>query len=188
MRTKRLQVFTAFLGLILALGRAENAWTQEVSEYTVKAAYLFNFTKFTEWPDKAFAGADSPLVIGILGDDPFGSELDKAVEGKTVNGRGLKVKRFNGYDGSQAAALRKCHVLFIAYSEKDRLRDVLQALSGAPVLTVSEIEQFPVKDGMILFDQEGQKIVLQINPTAAEKAGLKISSKLLMVSKVYKPE
>lgn len=161
---------------------------QEVSEYAVKAAYLVNFIKFTTWPAKAYTDENGATVIGILGDDPFGATLDAMVRDKAVDGHSLIVRRFESYDGSQDAALRSCHILFIAYSEKDRLRDILRALRGAPVLTVSEIERFPLAGGMIQFDQEGQRITLDINPASAGKAGLTLSSRLLQIAKIYKVE
>jgi len=160
----------------------------EVSEYTVKAAFIYNFAKFVTWPDKALGKAGSPMVIGVVGDDPFGSALDDAVAGKSVDGHPLTVKRFDGFSDANAGALRKCHILFISYSEKDKVGDILTALKGASVLTVSEIEKFPLKGGVVLFDMEGSKVTLEINPEAAKKAGLEISSKLLQVAKVFKSE
>ncbi len=173
--------------MALILGLVLPAFGQ-ISEYTVKAAYLFNFAKFVEWPKGTWPDNDVPLVIGVLGDDPFDKALDAAVEGKSRNGHPIRVRRFGLFDGTQTAQLRQCQILFIAYSEKDRLREILQSLKGAPVLTVSEIEQFPVAGGMILFDQEGERITLAINPRAAQKAQLNISSKLLQVARIYKSE
>jgi hypothetical protein len=160
----------------------------DVSEYTVKSAYLFNFARFVDWPDNAFAKSTSPLVIGIVGDDPFGSALTEAVNGKSVGTHPLAVKRFGAYDKSLAGSLKKCQILFVSYSEKDNAREILQSLEGAPVLTVSEIEKFLPLGGMILFDQDGEKIVLDVNPNKATDAGMTISSKLLSVSKLYKGE
>ena len=160
----------------------------QVSEYAVKAAYLYNFVKFVEWPPGAFRNEYVPFLIGILGDDPFGDLLDSAVKDKGIFSRAIHVKRFDGFDGTQIAQLRHCQILFIAYSEKGRLREILQALRGSQVLTVSEIEKFPLLGGMIFFDQEGQRVTLAINLKAAQRAQLTISSKLLQVSKIYKAE
>jgi len=180
--------FLAVLGLALSPPGGGGVAAQEFSEYTVKAAYLVNFIKFVTWPGKAYADDNGAIVIGILGEDPFGDTLDGMVKGKAIEGRSILVRRFESYDGSQDAALRRCHVLFISYSEKDRLRDILKALQGSPVLTVSEIERFPLSGGMIQFDQEGQRITLAINPAAAQRAGLTLSSRLLQVSKIHKSE
>jgi hypothetical protein len=164
------------ISLILALGLPALA-----DEYGLKATALYNFAKFVTWPAKAFAGADAPLVIGVLGADPFGKNLDGVVEGKTINGHPLKVKRFS----AAADGLKSCHVLFICSSEKDKVGEVLGALKGSNVLTVSEIDNFPGKGGHLLLGMEGKKIALQINVGAAKKAGLEISSKLLQVCKIY---
>jgi hypothetical protein len=177
----------AVLGFLVFLIGIPGVWA-EVSEYTVKAAFIYNFAKFVTWPAKSLGKAGSPMVIGVLGDDPFGSALDDAVAGKSVDGHPLTVKRFDGFSDANAGALRKCQILFISYSEKDKVGDVLTALKGASVLTVSEIEKFPLKGGDVLFDMEGSKVTLEINPEAAKKAGLEISSKLLQVAKIYKSE
>jgi len=157
-----------------------------VTEYGLKAAYLFNFAKFVEWPAGAFASEEAPLQIGILGEDPFGEELDRVVSGKSVGKHPIKVRRFGTFSKASLQDLRRCQVLFIAYSEKGRAREVLAALSGVGVLTVSEIERFHILGGMISFDQVGKKIALVVNPSAAQHAGLTISARLLQVAKVYK--
>ncbi len=160
----------------------------QVSEYAVKAAYLLNFVWFVNWPEKVYDDEDGAIEIGILGDDPFGDTLDNMAKGKVINGHSIIIRRFENFDEGQAEKLRKCHLLFICYSEKNSLPGILRILKGAPVLTVSEIEKFPLLGGMILFDQEGQRITLAINPKAAQKAKLEISSKLLQVSKIFRAE
>ena len=160
----------------------------QFSEYAVKAAYLFNFAKFVQWPDGTFDNAASPIIIGVLGEDPFGGELDRTVEGKSIDGHPIRIKRFGAFDENRIYQFQKCNILFIAYSEKDNIKGILEALNGTNVLTVSEIEQFPNLGGMVLFDQEGQRITLGINLGAAQKEKLKISSKLLQVAKIYKSE
>ena len=174
--------------LFIALGWLLPAFGGEVSEYGVKAAYLFNFAKFVNWPDGTFANEKAPLVIGILGDDPFEEDLDDAVAGKSVNQHPIKIHRFGNFRADLSGQIRGCQILFIAYSEKNRLKEILGALKGASVLTVSEIDQFPLFGGEILFDQVGKRIGLVVNPKAAHKANLEISAKLLQVSKIYKPE
>jgi len=187
LKSTKLKKISALLSL-LAFGWALPLGAGEVSEYQVKAAYLFNFAKFVQWPQEVFANADTPLVIGVLGDDPFGEDLDKAVEGKTINGHIIKIRRFDNFDPNMAPDIRKCQILFIAYSEKNRLEDVIKNLRGSSILTVSEIEKFPLMGGMILFDQNGKKINLVVNPAAARKAKLEISARLLQVSKIYRSE
>jgi hypothetical protein len=177
-KSKRTILRTMTLSLlVLLLAALPKRATAGASEYAVKAAYLFNFTQFVQWPKGALADG-APLVIGIAGDDPFGSDLDDAVKGKSAGGHPLEVKRFG------SGKVGKCQVLFIAFSEKSRVKEILQS-AGKGVLTVSEIEQFPLKGGIIQFDQEGQKIVLTLNAAAAKKGGLTISSQLLQVAKLY---
>lgn len=183
MKTTRIFLLSLLLGAFLPAAVPKPA-AGGASEYAVKAAYLYNFTQFVQWP-KGALGADSPMVIGILGDDPFGDALDGAVQGKSAGGHSLAVKRLGGFSPASASKLAKCQVLFISYSEKDRVKEILQSLKGSPVLTVSEIEQFPLKGGVIQFDQEGQKITITLNESAAKKAGLSVSSQLLQVAKLY---
>ncbi|MBI1747845.1 MAG: YfiR family protein [Acidobacteria bacterium] len=151
------------------------------SEYQVKAAFLYNFAKFIEWPDEAFTGAGAPIVFGIIGEDPFGRLLDQAVKGKSIRGREFVVKRLRG---SQDAGI--CHILFISASEKKHVSQILERLKGAPVVTVSELDHFAQAGGIINFFVEENKVRFEINIDAAERAKLKISSKLLALSKVVR--
>jgi len=177
----------ARLGLLGAVWLLPGTLVPEtVTEYGLKAAYLFNFAKFVEWPEGAFDNEEAPLQIGILGEDPFGEELDRVVSGKSVGKHPIKVRRFGPFSKASPPDLRRCQVLFVAYSEKGKVREVLAALSGAGVLTVSEIERFHILGGMISFDQVGKKIALVINPAAAQHAGLLVSARLLQVARVYK--
>jgi hypothetical protein len=150
------------------------------SEYQVKAAFLYNFTKFVEWPDSAFAGSDSPFVIGIVGRDPFGSILDRTVEGKTVVGRNFVVRRYR-----TAADMQPCHLLFISESENGRLAKVLQRV-GRHTLTVGDVDKFLQRGGAVNFVIESNKVRFEINLDAADRAGLRISSKLLALARVVK--
>ena len=161
------------LVLMLAAGgvRAEEF---QPSEYQLKAAFLFNFAKFVEWPPGAFPEAKSPMIIGVLGDNPFGAELERTIRDKIVNGRPLQIREFRS-----PAEARECHILFVSNSEKKRLPEVVESLRGTNVLTVGEAENFIESGGMISFVREGNKIRFQINDQAARGAGLKISSKLM---------
>lgn len=170
----------SLLGVVILLSAQPKRAAAGASEYAVKAAYLFNFTQFVQWPKGTMAD-DAPLVIGIAGEDPFGSDLDDAIQGKSANGHPLEIKRFG------SGKVGRCQVLFIAFSEKNRVKEILQS-AGKGVLTVSELDQFPLKGGIIQFDQEGQKIVLTLNASAAKKAGLSVSSQLLQVAKLYEGE
>jgi hypothetical protein len=152
-------------------------------EYRVKAAFLYNFSKFVDWPVGVFDGTQAPLVIGILGEDPFGPILDQTVAGKTIGSRPFAIQR-----GLQLDELQNVHVLFISRSETQRLAELFGALQGRNVLTVSEIEEFAQRGGIISFLMEQSKVRFQINPAAADGAGLRISSKLLRLAQVVSTE
>lgn len=153
---------------------------QAANEYQVKAAFLYNFVKFVEWPAEAFSSG-GPLVIGVVGNDPFGSALDQAISGKNVSGRQLIIRRFKvGQD------LRACHILFISSSEQNRLAQIIHSLRGASVLTVGEMGQFNQQGGIINFIMEASKVRFEINAGMAEQSGLKISSKLLALAKAVR--
>ena len=155
-------------------GRAQES---QPTEYQLKAAVLFNIAKFVEWPAAAFAETTSPIVIGILGENPFRDDLERTIRNKTVNDRPLVIKEFHSLGEAT-----NCHILFISTSEKARLPEILESLRKTTVLTVSETDGFTEAGGMINFFLEGNKNRFQINDTVAKNAGLKISSKLLSLS------
>jgi hypothetical protein len=148
-----------------------------VSEYQVKAVFLYNFTKFTDWPASAFASSNAPIVIGIVGEDPFGKTLDAVINGDTARGHPLVVKRLRADED-----LRSCQVLFIGRSEKKRLSSLLQKLKSSPVLTVSDATDFAEQGGMVSFLLVQKNVKFEINQAAAEAAGLQISAKLLKLA------
>jgi hypothetical protein len=160
-------------GLIwTAAGAAAQA--EPSRENQIKAVFLFNFPQFVDWPSRAFANAQSPLVIGLLGEDPFGLFLDEMVRGEMVNNRPLAVQRFGRVED-----VTDCQVLFISRSEDGRLKAIVASLKGRNILTVSDAESFDQDGGMIRFATENNKIRLKINLAAAKAADLTISSKLL---------
>jgi hypothetical protein len=150
---------------------------QAFREYDLKAVFLYNFTQFVEWPPRAFPDSSTPLVIGILGADPFGKILDEVVRGEVIRNRKLIVQRY-----ARPEEVKTCHVLFISRSETGRLDQLLASLKGRNILTVGESGGFTQQGGMIGFATERNKIRLRINLTAAKEAGLIISSKLLRVA------
>lgn len=153
--------------------------TTPIREYQVKAVFLFNFTQFVEWPAEAFAHSTAPLVIGVLGEDPFGAFLDETVRGETASGRSLIVERYR-----RVQEIGNCQVLFISRSESDRLDQILASLAGKPVLTVGDIEGFAVRGGVIRLATVGGKVRLRINLNSAKAAKLIISSKLLRPAEI----
>jgi hypothetical protein len=170
-------VISALLALVwlcAPIARAE-------SEYDVKAAYLFKFTKFIEWPATAFAGPDAPFVIGIVGRDPFNGGLDRLIAGNTTGARRLEVQHLNATDST---GLRGCQMVFVSASEQRRLPNILSALQGRPVLVVGESEGFASAGGMLGFALRESRVGIEINSAAARQARLKISSQLLNLAKL----
>ncbi len=148
------------------------------SEYRVKAAFLFNFAKFVDWPEDAFSAPDAPIIFGILGDDPFGEALD-IIKGKTINGRKVVTNRFK-----DANEIKTCHVLFIGSSEKKNAPSILRTLKPLRILLVGDMENFARQGGVINFIIVNNKVGFEINVDAAKRSGLKISSKLLSLAKI----
>ena len=169
--------------LFLALPAAAARSPEKELEYKVKAAVLYNFAKFVEWPAAAFPEPRSPFNLCVLGDDPFGPSLDRTVAGESIDGRPIAVQR-----GARLAELKGCHLLFVSHSERERQREVLAALRDAAVLTVGDAGRFLDDGGMIDFVLEGNKVRFEVNLTAVEKSPLKISSKLLRLARVVRPE
>ena len=172
----------ALLAILLALAAPPGRAQAPPTEYQVKAVFLFNFSQFVDWPVAAFADGRSPLVIGVLGDDPFGAMLDEIVQGETVNGRPLAVRRYKSIDEVDA-----CHILFIGRSQLGQLDAVVAALKDRNVLTVGDFEGFTSHGGIIRFVTVGNKIRLRINLAAAQQARLTISSKLLRPAHIVAP-
>ena len=164
----------------LVLAAAWESWAQRPTEYEVKAAFLFNFAKFTEWPDSAFADTHAPLLIGVVGSDPFGPILDRTVAGKTVGGRRFVVRRF----AKPSDGLHDCHVLFIGSSAAESISSSLAALQEAPVLTVGESDRFCENGGIINLVLRQNRVRFQISPKAADRAGLGLSSRLLRLAEI----
>ena len=150
-----------------------------LSEYQVKAAYLYYFSTFVEWPAGTFAHPRDALVIGVLGVDPFGVTLDDTLRGKTINGHPLVVKRFQKIEEA-----RDSHILYISASERDRLPSILKGLEGAAVLTVGDIDQFASRGGQIAFRMEDKKVRFDINAEAVERARIKVSAQLMKLGRI----
>jgi hypothetical protein len=157
---------------LTAGARSESAPTT-FKEYQVKAAFLFNFSKFVEWPARKFADGTSPIVIGVLGVNPFGPELEKAVMHRHINGREVVVQQFES-----AEAARISHLLFVSAGSDSSILKSLRALEGSAVLTVGESEAFTRNGGMITLVLEADKLGFTINMDSAGRTGLKISAQL----------
>jgi YfiR/HmsC-like len=181
---KSLWVFAlALTGWIGASPSGRAAETNVVAgEYQVKAAFLYNLTKFAEWPEASFTAPGAPLIIGIVGDDPFGTVLDDIIRGEMVGTHPLLIQRLKAdQEGGD------CQLLFFSRSENKSFLKQLSQLRGKPALTVSDIDQFAEQGGMINLHLIGKSVKIEVNPGAAEKAGLKLRAKLLSLARKVDP-
>jgi hypothetical protein len=175
---------TALLVLLLG-GAATPATSQdastggEVAEYELKAGFLYNFAKYVAWPADAFASPDAPIRIGVVGADPFGSDLERTLRDKTVNARGFEVLRYGN-----AEDVGSVHILFVPHSERSRLQGILERVKRRPVLTVGEDDAFSRRGGVVAILIERRQPRLQINLRAAAQQGLQIATKLLRIATI----
>lgn len=148
-------------------------------EYALKSVFLFNFCRFIEWPDEAFTSRDEPIVIGVIGEDPFGGMLEETVKGETLRGRSIRIERYR-----RPADIDRCHVLFVSGSDTGRFEDILRAVAGQSVVTVGETEAFLDRGGMIALTAERNRVRLSINPVRLRAENLVASSKLLQIAEI----
>jgi hypothetical protein len=148
------------------------------SEYQVKAVFLFNFTQFVEWPATAFPEPDAPFVIGVLGKDPFGTQLDAVVRGEHVDRHPLVIERY-----ANAAQIQRCNILFIPRGQT-AAESVPAAIKGRGVLTVSDADEADLKGIMIRLVVRNSRVRLRIDVDAAKADNLTISSKLLRPAEI----
>lgn len=164
--------------VLLVLTFSDASTQAQVSgEYRQKAVFLYDFAQFTQWPDDAFADAKAPLVIGVLGHNPFGPVLDDTIRGETAQGRTLVVEHYRRGD-----EIKTCHILFISQSETRRMDEIVKSLRGKPVLTVADANGPQATGVVIRFLVENNKVHFRINQEAAQAANLTLSSKLLRVA------
>ena len=177
----------ALLGLALvalALGTVSALpWQDNTLEYKVKAAFLYNFARYTEWPEGTFEKDDSPLVFAVVGEDPFGEILKATVKGKELNGRPLKLEHFKDLK-DLLAAKTGCHVLFVSDSLNKQQPEVHKALMTRPMFTVSDLDDFAALGGTARFFIKSNTISFTINQSSAKRQGLTISSQLLKLAKL----
>jgi hypothetical protein len=169
--------------ILLLLGAffITDAQAPAFDEYQVKAAFLYNFAKFVEWPPGTFASPNDPVAICIVGQDPFGSALEDMVQGKKIGDRAFTVRRLR--DTQQAS---NCQILFIGAGESKRTRALLETLKSTGILTVGETDDFTAAGGIIGLKLEGTRVRLQIAPETADRVRLRISSKLLGLAEIAK--
>jgi len=182
-----------FVTLVVPKARANSTTSRE---YEIKAAFLYNFIKFTDWPKEKMGDVNEPIVIGIIGKDPFGDAID-VIRDEQVKGRKLVIRWFKSFEESKESngkdkpsvhkeieAIRKCHLLFFSSSEKKKtIGEIMKALESSHVLTVGDMNGFLETGGVINLITEDKKVRFEINISAAERAGLKFRSQLLRLAK-----
>jgi hypothetical protein len=168
-RARRFRILLALLLFHLAVG----AHAQTSREDQIKAAFIYNFTKFIEWPAQSFTDGNAAIVIGVLGDSPMAGVLDDVVRGRKVNGRPITVRRIRS-----AAEAASAHVIFVSATDISYWTQVQAAIETSPIVTVGESPSFIQSGGTINLVVQGDKLRFEINMTAAERSGVKISAQL----------
>jgi YfiR/HmsC-like len=176
------KVSTIFILVTLIFYNTAYTQIPQTTEAQLKAAYLFNFLKFVQWPDSVFDTQDSPIVIGILGKDPFGSVIDELVKNEKIGSHPIIVKRYKNIN-----EVKSCNALYVSSSEGTVLQTLSKDIGTSPILTVSDIDNFSVNGGDIGFYTEGDKLRFTINIKTLQRSDLKVSSKLLRLAKVVSP-
>jgi hypothetical protein len=165
------------LGILAGPAAAGVRQSEQAPEYDLKAAFLYNFGTFTEWPAKAFAAPDAPFVVGVVGKDPFGAALEDTFRGQTVQKRRAEIRR-----SDDPAKLKGAHLLFVPATEKARFKEILEAFRGTSTLVVGESEGFAAAGGSMNLFIQSKRLAFEVNPAAAKRAGLTLSSKLLRLA------
>ena len=180
LRLRPLLIAVAAAWAFLAIS-ALQAQNPRPTDYEVKAAYLYNFGRFVEWPGKVAAAQSGPFAVCVLGQDPFGHSLDATLAGETIGGKTVVAKRISSDEESG-----DCQILFLSLTDDSRLNKIIADLDKKAVLTVSDMSQFVKRGGMIQFVLEGKKVRFEVNLTATQHAGLTLSSELLKVATAVK--
>jgi len=182
MRKRRFIIGLIFCLACLTLAVRAGAQSPDISdssEYLIKAGFTYNFAKLVQWPAGAFSQSDSPIVIGILGVDPFGKTIDQVLDGKKVNNRVFVIRRLKW-----GAELKDCNILFVSSSEAAHEDEIIKQIKGMPILTIGESPSFARRGGIINFTLEDNKVRFEVNVEAAKQADLNISSRLLSLAKI----
>jgi hypothetical protein len=172
-------VTVVFAGILPALC----APAQMLDEYQVKAAFLYNFAKFVEWPPEAFKTPKDPILVCVLGRNPFGNALEAAIRGKSIAGRMFAYRHVSDAEGASA-----CQILFVGWEESKHFRALLESLKPMGILTVGEAQGFAADGGVINFKLDEGRVRFEINVDAAEHEQLHISAKLLSLAQIVKSE
>lgn len=155
------------------------AQSEAPNEYQVKAAFLFNFAKFVDWPAETYPNAQSPFAICVLGEDPFGAILDTTLAGKSLGTHPVAIHRIKDVN-----EIHRCQIVFVSSSSSSKYAELSQGVRGARILLVGESEGFATSCGAVEFIIEANHVRFAINPEAVQRAGLAVSSKLLMLARI----
>lgn len=183
MMTKQVLLPTMSLALVLAMGARGTGGAEPPSEYEVKAAFLFRFSQFVEWPEETSAFSDGAFTIGIVGKDPFGEALKVMAGNRTGGGRALTIRHF-----LPLGEVEPCHIVFVTREAAAELPRILKSLEGAPVLLVGETEAFAESGGAIELFLEERRVRFEINVKAAERSGVRIHSRVLSLARLVNSE
>jgi hypothetical protein len=201
MNATRIAIALGLMTAVLtgALGMARGRGPEDERAATIKAGMVLNFIRYTEWPGTAFESAEHPIVVGVLGDGVMASQIDRTMAGQRVHGRAVEVRRLErpeplpgdprgAADGEREfeGRLRAAHLLFLCDSEADRVEGVLERVSGADVLTVSDIAAFAEHGGMLGLAIRREKVAFDANPDRIQGTRLKVSSQLLRLARPVK--
>jgi hypothetical protein len=174
---KAARLVTVLMAMLSGLVQA--APVAPPNEYALKSVFLYNFCHFIDWPESSFTSPNEPLIIGIVGDDPFGSLLKEAVEGETYHNRPIVIEHYHG-----PRDIKHCHLLFVGRTEATRVDAILAAVNSKSVVTVGETEDFLDHGGMIALPADKNRVRLRIRPATMRAANLSVSSKLLRVADI----
>jgi hypothetical protein len=181
MTAMRQQILACLMLVFLSILGRPAAAQDALPEADLKAAVLYNFTKYVEWPADAFASADAPLVVGVFGDESFTTTLRTLLADKTAHKRSFTVRRLN----SNADA-RNCNILFFQAQEARRMGQLYDTIKLLPILTVGESDEFMENGGMVNLFFEDKQVRFEVHPPTAERAKLTVSSRLLRLAKIRK--
>jgi hypothetical protein len=173
----------AVAGALAVSAQPACAQRDQVGEYELKAAILYNLSRFVDWPPSAYVDSQAPTVLCVLGQDPFGDSLRPLEQKQDPGGRPVTIRRLKNEIG-----IRECHVLYISTSERKTVTQILSRLKGSSVLTVGEMSQFAAQGGIVQFTLEDKQVRFQINLDAASRMTLKISSRLLVLARIVKDQ
>jgi hypothetical protein len=161
---------------------SQMGFTVYPTEYQIKAKYLYNFARFVDWPEESFQSPDSPFVIGIIGNDPYGIDLEKTIEGKQIKNRKFIIKHYQNLEN-----LSSCHILFIGIDNKAGRSQIFNKIKKQGILTVGDDDSFAKDGGMINFIIKKERIRFQINREAVNQSPLKMSTTLLKMAVIIEP-